>query len=51
MCSSGTRNNSAAESDEDSCKYCVHDEAEELEGTPKPVLPYSSLFVFGPTNP
>jgi len=22
-----------------------------FEGTPKPMLPYSSLFIFGPTNP
>lgn len=22
-----------------------------FEGTPKPMLPFSSLFIFGPTNP
>jgi len=22
-----------------------------FEGTPKPMLPYSSMFLFGPTNP
>ena len=30
------------------------DEEEEedgFEGTPKPMLPYSSMFLFGPTNP
>lgn len=30
------------------------DEDEEeggFEGTPKPMLPYSSMFLFGPTNP
>jgi len=22
-----------------------------FEGTPKPMLPFSSMFIFGPTNP
>ena len=27
------------------------DEDEGFEGVPKPMLPYSSMFIFGPTNP
>lgn len=27
------------------------EEASGFEGTPKPMLPYSSMFIFGPTNP
>jgi hypothetical protein len=27
------------------------EEEEGFEGTPKPMLPYSSMFIFGPTNP
>jgi len=27
------------------------EEATGFEGTPKPMLPYSSMFIFGPTNP
>jgi len=39
------------------CCCCVEsgeDEEEEddgFEGTPRPMLPYSSMYIFGPTNP
>ncbi len=41
-------------------KYCIFtegsgsevaDAGEETFGGPKPMLPYSSMFIFGPTNP
>ena len=27
------------------------DEDDGFEGTPRPMLPYSSMYIFGPTNP
>jgi len=40
----------ASESD-DKMEDDQDDEEVGFERTPKPMLPYSSLFIFGPTNP